>query len=364
MINYTLEFTGKCTNINYHYLNRYLYFIHRYKTDSKPYEKHHILPQAIFPEFKCESDNIILLPLRVHYLAHYMLAKAIGGKMWFAFRLMYNTTKYNSKLYEYNKNNIRYISEVTSRNKMSYINENGESEAIRRSKLAVKTKQIIQNNGLTIFENASIKTANYLKNNFDENGISLNELRTRKMMNTKYDRNLFKIAGDKISLHLKTVDEQGKSVAHYKNIKRGETLKNNFNNDGVSLLKLSMKQREITMTKKNEEGNTIREIIGQKISNHLNTVEENGLTVAKNKGIKLSKYLLENDTHKGYKNGRALHIIIYDNDNTLRYDCKGNYIDICDKNKLPRKSFKKSFDNNGSPLIRKDFLNGWYAIKL
>jgi len=55
---------------------------------SGTFEKHHILPVALFPEYKKSSWNIVSIDARVHYIAHYMLAKIFGGKMWFAFNNM------------------------------------------------------------------------------------------------------------------------------------------------------------------------------------------------------------------------------------------------------------------------------------
>lgn len=58
------------------------------------FEKHHILPVAIFPEFKKENWNIILLPIKAHYIAHYLLFKSIRHKSCvFAFNQMRRISK-------------------------------------------------------------------------------------------------------------------------------------------------------------------------------------------------------------------------------------------------------------------------------
>jgi hypothetical protein len=43
-------------------------------------EKHHILPVAIFPEYKHESWNIIVVEPKAHYLLHYLLFKSIRDR--------------------------------------------------------------------------------------------------------------------------------------------------------------------------------------------------------------------------------------------------------------------------------------------
>lgn len=98
---------------NERYLNRYILFIDNCKiknkmldTNSIYTEKHHILPKSDFPEYKDVSENIIILTGRQHFLAHWMLAKAISSSnMWFAFNQMRRLHK-NSILYEYGRNFI------------------------------------------------------------------------------------------------------------------------------------------------------------------------------------------------------------------------------------------------------------------
>ena len=62
-----------------HYLNRYIKLISMSKgLDADYVEDHHILPESMGgPD---TSDNMILLPARLHYLAHWMLWKAYKSK--------------------------------------------------------------------------------------------------------------------------------------------------------------------------------------------------------------------------------------------------------------------------------------------
>lgn len=64
-------------------------------TESDYYEKHHILPRSLGGSDV--PENIIQLTAREHYMAHRLLAKMHGGKMWFALWIMSNGAKPSSK---------------------------------------------------------------------------------------------------------------------------------------------------------------------------------------------------------------------------------------------------------------------------
>lgn len=90
---------------NPHYLNRYFKFI-RSRTPVAGYvEAHHIYPRSMFPQLADDPNNIIRLTAREHFIAHWMLHKAFGGKMTQAFMYMKTgaSQRYwnlNSKSYE------------------------------------------------------------------------------------------------------------------------------------------------------------------------------------------------------------------------------------------------------------------------
>lgn len=78
------------------YRNRYIKFIqycigNNAMTEHKVTELHHICPSSLFPEYrnlrKCQWNSARLTP-RQHFLAHYLLHKAYGGKMTAAFVCM------------------------------------------------------------------------------------------------------------------------------------------------------------------------------------------------------------------------------------------------------------------------------------
>jgi hypothetical protein len=87
----------------------------RCKGNSIYYERHHILPKSIYPQFKHDNNNLVLLTAKEHFICHMLLTKFMINKNdlikvnYALFRLLYsnNTTqelyKCNSKSYEYAK---------------------------------------------------------------------------------------------------------------------------------------------------------------------------------------------------------------------------------------------------------------------
>jgi hypothetical protein len=85
---------------NNRWLQRYFRFIEYCRnSESENNEVHHILPRAIFPEYEKTKNNLVSLSYREHIIAHYMLAKAVGGTMWFPVILM-SYRQFNSRLFE------------------------------------------------------------------------------------------------------------------------------------------------------------------------------------------------------------------------------------------------------------------------
>ncbi len=119
MINYQFILREN-KSYNTHNIERYIKVIEYLKTQdfSDQYtEIHHILPRSIWPEYISEDWNKIVISGRWHYILHWLLAKAIGNKMWFAFNQMRRIGK-NSILYVYSRKYIsNLISEVNSKRK-------------------------------------------------------------------------------------------------------------------------------------------------------------------------------------------------------------------------------------------------------
>ena len=95
--------------INSHHMNRYFKIIEFYKFNPQEgyNERHHIVPKCLGGTD--DPSNLILLPVRVHFLCHYILHKAHpdNRKLAHAFAMMGVNNPYqkrlNSKLYEKSK---------------------------------------------------------------------------------------------------------------------------------------------------------------------------------------------------------------------------------------------------------------------
>lgn len=111
------------------WLKRYLRFIEIFSLEdeiTKETHKHHILPRSIYPEYidlKINTWNKAILKTRSHLIAHYMLAKALGGNMWFAYNNMncYNV-RLKTRLYEIGIKNMRIEMSLISK---EWIKNNG-----------------------------------------------------------------------------------------------------------------------------------------------------------------------------------------------------------------------------------------------
>lgn len=70
-------------------------------------EKHHILPKSLGGD-KTDSNNLIVLTAREHFLAHFLLAKIYGGNQWLAIQRMRGNKGFyaNSRLYEIARKNL------------------------------------------------------------------------------------------------------------------------------------------------------------------------------------------------------------------------------------------------------------------
>ena len=95
MISFNIDiFVDKNIFFTKHHLERYFKFINmildRSDISKKEIfiEKHHILPISLFNEYRDDPTNIIKLSTREHYIAHLMLAFAIGGNQWHSVNMM------------------------------------------------------------------------------------------------------------------------------------------------------------------------------------------------------------------------------------------------------------------------------------
>lgn len=135
------------------WLIRYVKFIFKFNiTDSKSSKKvhkHHILPRSLYPEFKSlhkNKWNKCVLTHRAHLIAHYMLAKALGGNMWFAYNNMNaHGVRLKSRLYESAMINTP---QVLSEYALKYLEINGHNRGMLGKKHSEETKKVISNSSL------------------------------------------------------------------------------------------------------------------------------------------------------------------------------------------------------------------------
>ncbi len=111
------------------WLKRYLRFIETFSLESEIINEthnHHILPSSLYPEYadlKINKWNKSILKTRTHLIAHYMLAKALGGNMWFAYNNMNcHNVKLSSRLYEIGAKHMREQMSELRKNTVSAIN--------------------------------------------------------------------------------------------------------------------------------------------------------------------------------------------------------------------------------------------------
>lgn len=86
---------------NAHYLNRYIKIIEHYinNVPTENYHNHHICPRSTHSAYIRHSNNIVRLPVRAHYLVHYILSKAIKHSSYiYAFKMLRKYGK-NSRIY-------------------------------------------------------------------------------------------------------------------------------------------------------------------------------------------------------------------------------------------------------------------------
>jgi hypothetical protein len=132
---------------NPHYLNRYVNFIKYCSTldsdRSDYFEKHHILPVSLFPQYKRVGDtpwNLIKLTAREHYIIHWILAKAFGGKLWYAFNIMnissesHQSNRYKNS-YFYEKGKIAMSVSITGKLHPSYGKTRSKETRLKISKV-------------------------------------------------------------------------------------------------------------------------------------------------------------------------------------------------------------------------------------
>jgi len=246
---------------------------------------HHILPKAkdCFPEFKdlkVNKWNGTHLYHKDHYYIHWLLTEAIDnyGQL-FAFCLMHNmdtklgrideldlisAKKFQKKMEERNKEISKWRENNSEKVKLAAKKRLKSIDWAKQSILISRGLKVIEENGKTKAQNASIRTKLKRLNDIDENG-----------------KNSFKRATDKRIENMKNnIDENGKNAIERAALKMSQTRKQ-IGKDGLSSYQRS---------EKNKQNNVVYQ-----------------------------------------------HIIIYDANNKIMFNCPGNFNQICEDNNLPKR---------------------------
>ena len=79
----------------------------RNKSDGNYYERHHILPKSLFPNWRLRKQNIVLLTPREHFFCHQLLIKIYPcNEMIYAYFLMSHNGKYKVLSRDYERSKI------------------------------------------------------------------------------------------------------------------------------------------------------------------------------------------------------------------------------------------------------------------
>lgn len=179
------------------HLDRYKKFINYYLNIqdkiTEKYEIHHILPKSIFPQYEKEKNNLVKLPYRAHYIAHYLLSKFYKNNMIHAFYAMSNKNIKNGKLLKLNSiiySNAKLLFSKTHsewHNSMSL-----DGVTLNKDYIGNKVKETKIAKGENYYKEISEKSATIMMTTIEENGLSIAQNRALKAAITIKENNLLK----------------------------------------------------------------------------------------------------------------------------------------------------------------------------
>lgn len=111
-----VDYLSEQPNSNPHYLNRLVKLLNHFisiEPGDKPkgFECHHIVPKSWKPEWSKESNNILKVPAKAHYIIHHLMWKAFPNSisMSQSFWIIchrHQKQKITSRIYENLKTNL------------------------------------------------------------------------------------------------------------------------------------------------------------------------------------------------------------------------------------------------------------------
>lgn len=228
MLKENLDLYLKPTTKSIFWYNRYRNFVLKFnKKHDGNFERHHALPKSMFKEFEKSTWNLVELSYRAHYLAHYMLAKAVGSRMWYAFNTM-NTlnkkhTTFNSMLFESAR--LKVKKEMSFRNSFKNLTDDEieikiktikkSHNAPNRGKHISEGLNRICENGKTIAQNRALKSAYTMTNTICENGNTISKNAAIKAAITLKENGHYKKLGKKLAYKLTLFDSNGIEVKRF-----------------------------------------------------------------------------------------------------------------------------------------------------
>ncbi len=117
-------------------------------------------PRSLFKEYKSFTkypENKSVLTHRAHLIAHYLLAKAIGGTMWYAYNNMNaHKVRLSTRLYESAQKNV---SELQSARTKEWLKNNDHPAGMKNKKHSEETKKRIGESGKGRLHTEEVKVA-------------------------------------------------------------------------------------------------------------------------------------------------------------------------------------------------------------
>lgn len=265
-------------------------------------QNHHILPSAVFPEFKQLSKNIwnkAVLTNSDHYIAHALLYEAIDnysfGSAWYGMN--------NKNHYEYST--ITLVGEV----KYSELIARRNAKCSENAKNKVVAKDLITGRNIKITKEEFDNNQNYVGATAGKGGDHLRG--TISVLSE--NGNTIRIAKEDYDPKIHAGHTKGKTIY------------------------------------KNAEGNTIS---ASKDDPRVISGEYFGLM----KGRRFKNPASV---------GQRIRINIYDSNDNIVFECYGNYKKTCKENGLPQNQLSKSMKHNVKVVSQRNpTFNGWYAKKL
>lgn len=158
------------------------------------YELHHIVPRCL--NGSDDSDNLVLLTPREHFICHYLLWKITPIRKLRDAILLFkgkDSMYYNSRLYE--KARIFHIEEMRNNNPSLYLSDEAKASKSAKLKSYIKTEEHRKNIskskkgsqprlGATLEEKSKNKISQSLKSYFENNSVSEETREKLRIANT------------------------------------------------------------------------------------------------------------------------------------------------------------------------------------